>query len=114
MLAPTFILSSLSVSDITDTAVSTMSPAASTTETQAPLPPVGPITCGRKRSKAQQVTVMMMMMMIVMMVMMMMTMIMMMMMMVMMMMMQVSGKKDSMTGCPMQQQGGFVRPDLTR
>ena len=100
MLAPTFILSSLSVSDITDTAVSTMSPAASTTETQAPLPPVGPITCGRKRSKAQQVTVMMMMMMT--------------MMMMMMMMMQVSGKKDSMTGCPMQQQGGFVRPDLTR
>ena len=98
MLAPTFILSSLSVSDITDTAVSTMSPAASTTETQAPLPPVGPITCGRKRSKAQQVTVMMMMMMTMMM----------------MMMMQVSGKKDSMTGCPMQQQGGFVRPDLTR
>ena len=98
MLAPTLILSSLSVSDITDTAVSTMSPAASTTETQAPLPPVGPITCGRKRSKAQQVTVMMMMMMTMMM----------------MMMMQVSGKKDSMTGCPMQQQGGFVRPDLTR
>ena len=97
MLAPTFILSSLSVSDITDTAVSTMSPAASTTEIQAPLPPVGPITCGRKRSKAQQVTVMIVMMMKMMM-----------------MMMQVSGKKDSMTGCPMQQQGGFVRPDLTR
>ena len=40
--------------------------------------------------------------------------VMMMMMMMMMMRMQVSGKKDSMTGCPMQQQGGFVRPDLTR
>ena len=54
-----------------------MSPAASAA-TEPALPPVGPITFGRKRSKS----------------------------------VQSSGKKDSMTGCPMQQQGSFVRPDL--
>ena len=54
-----------------------MSPAASA-GTEPALPPVGPITFTRKRSKS----------------------------------VQGSGKKDSMTGCPMQQQGGFVRPDL--
>lgn len=54
-----------------------MSPAASA-GTEPALPPVGPITFTRKRSKS----------------------------------VQGSGKKDSMTGCPMQQQGSFVRPDL--